>query len=47
MVLFPHRFAREKQVDIFKDHPDSMDDVEFVIAQERQLTKDAYPFITC
>ena len=42
MVLFPHRLAPEKQVDIFKDLSDSMDDVEFVIAQERQLTKDAY-----
>ena len=42
MVLFPHRLAPEKQVDIFKDLSDSMDDVEFVIAQEKQLTKDAY-----
>ena len=42
MVLFPHRLAPEKQVDIFKDLSDSMDDVEFVIAQERQLSKDEY-----
>ena len=42
LILFPHRIAPEKQVDIFKDLSDSMDDVEFVIAQERQLTKDAY-----
>ena len=42
MVLFPHRLAPEKQVDIFKDLSDSMDDVEFVIAQDRQLSKDEY-----
>lgn len=42
MVLFPHRLAPEKQVDIFKDLSDSMPDVEFVICQERQLSKEEY-----
>ena len=42
MVLFPHRLAPEKQVDIFKDLSDSMPDVEFVVCQERQLTKEEY-----
>ena len=42
MVLFPHRLAPEKQVDIFKDLSESMPDVEFVIAQEQQLTKKQY-----
>jgi hypothetical protein len=42
MIIFPHRLAPEKQVDIFKDLSESMDDVEFVIAQEQQLTKEEY-----
>lgn len=42
MVLFPHRLAPEKQVEIFKDLAKSMDDVEFVIAQEHNFTKDEY-----
>ena len=42
MVLFPHRLAPEKQVDIFKDLSDSMPDVEFVVCQEKTLTKDEY-----
>jgi len=42
MVLFPHRLAPEKQVDIFKDLSDSMPDVEFVVCQEQTLTKDEY-----
>ena len=42
MVMFPHRLAPEKQVEIFKDLSKSMDDVEFVIAQEHNFTKDEY-----
>ena len=42
MILFPHRLAPEKQVDIFKDLSDSMPDVEFVVCQEQTLTKDEY-----
>ena len=42
IVLFPHRVAPEKQVDIFKDLGKEFTDVEFVVAQEQNLTKDEY-----
>ena len=42
MVLFPHRVAPEKQVEIFKDLSKQFTDVDFVVAQERNLTKDEY-----
>ena len=42
LVLFPHRVAPEKQVEIFKDLAKEMPDVEFVVAQEQNLTKDEY-----
>jgi len=42
IVLFPHRVAPEKQVDIFKDLGKEFTDVEFVVAQEKNLTKDEY-----
>lgn len=42
MVLFPHRLAPEKQLEIFKDLEENMVDVEFVVAQEKKLTKDEY-----
>lgn len=42
MVLFPHRLAPEKQLNIFKDLEENMPDVEFVVAQEQKLTKDEY-----
>jgi len=42
IVLFPHRIAPEKQVEIFKDLGKEFPDVEFVVCQERQLTKDEY-----
>lgn len=42
MVLFPHRLAPEKQLEIFKDLEENMPDVEFVVAQEQKLTKDQY-----
>ena len=42
LVLFPHRVAPEKQVEIFKDLAKEMPDVEFVVAQEHNLTKDEY-----
>ena len=41
-IVFPHRLAPEKQVDIFKDLRESMPEYEFVICQERQLTKNEY-----
>ena len=42
LVLFPHRVAPEKQVEIFKDLAKEFVDVEFVVAQEHNLTKDEY-----
>lgn len=42
LVLFPHRLAPEKQVDIFHDLAEQLPEYEFVICQERQLTKNEY-----
>ena len=42
IVLFPHRVAPEKQPEIFRDLKDSLPQYEFVIAQEKQLTKNEY-----
>ena len=42
IIVFPHRIAPEKQVDIFYDLKEQMPQYEFVVAQERQLTKNEY-----
>jgi glycosyltransferase involved in cell wall biosynthesis len=42
LILFPHRLAPEKQVDIFRSLKDSLPQYEFVICQEQQLTKNEY-----
>ena len=42
LILFPHRVAPEKQVGIFQDLKESLPQYEFVICQERQLTKNEY-----
>ena len=42
LILFPHRIAPEKQVDIFRDLAEQMPQYEFVVCQERQLTKNEY-----
>jgi hypothetical protein len=42
LILFPHRLAPEKQVDIFRDLADQLPEYEFVICQERSLTKNEY-----
>lgn len=48
IVLFPHRLAPEKQLDIFKDlertcaEIPSLADVKFLVCQEQQLTKSQY-----
>ena len=42
LILFPHRIAPEKQVDIFKDLAKSMPEYEWVVCQEQNLTKDEY-----
>lgn len=42
LILFPHRIAPEKQVEIFKDLKEQLPQYEFVICQEQELTKDEY-----
>jgi len=42
LILFPHRIAPEKQVDIFNDLKEQLPEYEFVVCQERQLTKNEY-----
>jgi glycosyltransferase involved in cell wall biosynthesis len=42
IVLFPHRVAPEKQVEIFKDLGKEFKDVDFIVAQEQDLSKDEY-----
>ena len=42
LILFPHRIAPEKQVEIFRDLKEQLPQYEFVICQERQLTKREY-----
>jgi len=40
--LFPHRLAKEKQLEIFKDLSKMFIEYEFVVAQEQNLTKQQY-----
>jgi len=42
LILFPHRIAPEKQVDIFRDLKEQLPEYEFVVCQEQQLTKNEY-----
>ena len=42
LILFPHRIAPEKQVDIFRDLKEQLPEYEFVVCQERELTKNEY-----
>jgi hypothetical protein len=42
LILFPHRIAPEKQVEIFRDLKEHLTQYEFVICQEQQLTKREY-----
>lgn len=42
LILFPHRIAPEKQVEIFRDLKEHLPQYEFVICQEQQLTKHEY-----
>ena len=42
MILFPHRIAPEKQIDIFRDLSRELPQYEFVVCQERELTKNEY-----
>lgn len=41
-IIFPHRLAPEKQLDIFKDLAESMPEYEWFVAQEHKLTKEQY-----
>lgn len=42
LVLFPHRLAPEKQVEIFRDLAEAMPDTKFVVCQDTKLSKDEY-----
>jgi hypothetical protein len=42
LILFPHRIAPEKQVEIFRDLKEYLPQYEFVVCQEQQLTKNEY-----
>ena len=42
MILFPHRLAPEKQPAIFEDLKRSMPQYEFVVCQEKALSKNEY-----
>jgi glycosyltransferase involved in cell wall biosynthesis len=42
LILFPHRIAPEKQLPIFKELAARMPQYEWVVCQEKQLTKDEY-----
>ena len=39
LILFPHRIAPEKQVEIFRDLKEQLPQYEFVVCQDQQLTK--------
>ena len=42
LILFPHRIAPEKQLDIFKDLAKHLPQYEFVVCQEKSLSKQEY-----
>jgi len=42
LILFPHRIAPEKQVEIFRDLARDLPQYEFVVCQDQTLTKDQY-----
>ena len=42
LILFPHRIAPEKQVEIFRDLKQHLPQYEFVVCQEQTLTKNEY-----
>ena len=42
LILFPHRIAPEKQVEIFRDLKERLPQYEFVVCQEQELTKNEY-----
>jgi len=42
LILFPHRIAPEKQVEIFRDLKHQLPQYEFVVCQDQELTKNEY-----
>ena len=42
LILFPHRIAPEKQVEIFRDLKKHLPQYEFVVCQDQYLTKNEY-----
>ena len=42
LILFPHRIAPEKQVEIFRDLAEHLPQYEFIVCQNQQLTKHEY-----
>jgi glycosyltransferase involved in cell wall biosynthesis len=42
LILFPHRIAPEKQVEIFRDLAQQLPQYEFVVCQDHQLSKHEY-----
>ena len=41
-IIFPHRLAPEKQLEIFRDLATAMPEFEWFVAQDHQLSKDEY-----
>ena len=42
LILFPHRLAPEKQVEIFRDLALALPQYEWIVCQNQNLTKDEY-----
>jgi glycosyltransferase involved in cell wall biosynthesis len=42
LILFPHRIAPEKQVEIFRDLKEQLPQYEFIVCQDQSLTKNEY-----
>jgi hypothetical protein len=42
LILFPHRIAPEKQVEIFRDLKEHLPQYEVVVCQDQQLSKNEY-----
>jgi hypothetical protein len=42
LIVFPHRIAPEKQVEIFRDLKEQLPQYEFVVCQDYQLSKNEY-----
>ena len=42
IILFPHRVAPEKQVEIFRDLKEQLPQYEFIVCQEKEISKNDY-----